>query len=101
MDRFKLVNDSLGHTVGDLLLKEAAGRLTRCVRKSDTVARLGGDEFIVILTNITSVHDAAKVAQKILDDFSRPFGLQGPELLSRRASESPFIRSTATTLIFC
>ncbi|MDC4203907.1 MAG: EAL domain-containing protein [Candidatus Manganitrophus sp.] len=80
LDRFKLVNDSLGHTVGDLLLKEAAGRLTRCVRKSDTVARLGGDEFIVILTNITSVHDAAKVAQKILDDFSRPFGLQGPEL---------------------
>ncbi|MCG3112603.1 MAG: EAL domain-containing protein [Candidatus Manganitrophus sp. SB1] len=80
LDRFKLVNDSLGHTVGDLLLKEAAGRLTHCVRKSDTVARLGGDEFIVILTNITSVHDAAKVAQKILDDFSRPFGLQGPEL---------------------
>lgn len=80
LDRFKLVNDSLGHTVGDLLLKEAAGRLTHCVRKSDTVARLGGDEFTVVLTNITSVHDAAKVAQKILDDFSRPFGLQGPEL---------------------
>lgn len=80
LDRFKLVNDSLGHTVGDLLLKEAAGRLTRCVRKSDTVARLGGDEFTVLLTNVTSVHDAAKVAQKILDDFSRPFGLQGPEL---------------------
>lgn len=80
LDRFKLVNDSLGHTVGDLLLKEAAGRLTHCVRKSDTVARLGGDEFTVLLTNITSVHDAAKVAQKILDDFSRPFGLQGPEL---------------------
>lgn len=80
LDRFKFVNDSLGHTVGDLLLKEAAGRLTHCVRKSDTVARLGGDEFTVILTNITSVHDAAKVAQKILDDFSRPFGSQGPEL---------------------
>lgn len=80
LDRFKLVNDSLGHTIGDLLLKEAASRLTHCVRKSDTVARLGGDEFTVLLTNITSVHDAAKVAQKILDDFSRPFGLQGPEL---------------------
>jgi len=80
LDRFKLVNDSLGHTVGDLLLKEVASRLTHCVRKSDTVARLGGDEFTVLLTNITSVHDAAKVAQKILDDFSRPFGLQGPEL---------------------
>lgn len=80
LDRFKLVNDSLGHTVGDLLLKEAAGRLARGIRKSDTVARLGGDEFILLLTNVTSVHDAAKVAQKILDDFSRPFGLQGPEL---------------------
>jgi diguanylate cyclase (GGDEF)-like protein/PAS domain S-box-containing protein len=80
LDRFKLVNDSLGHTLGDRLLKEVADRLKRCIRKSDTVARLGGDEFIVLLTHVTSGHDAAKVAQKILDDFSRPFGSQGPEL---------------------
>jgi len=66
LDHFKLINDRLGHTVGDLLLKVVAKRLTDCVRKSDTVARLGGDEFTVILTNIVNGRDVAIVAQKVL-----------------------------------
>lgn len=91
LDNFKQVNDTLGHSAGDLLLKEAADRLSNCVRKSDsivrytteelaTVARLGGDEFIVLLTEIARAYDAAKVAQRILDMLSKPFKLEGHEI---------------------
>ena len=66
MDRFKHVNDTLGHTVGDLLLREVARRLAATVRASDTVARLGGDEFVVILGNLADSGSAAQVAEKIL-----------------------------------
>jgi len=73
LDRFKSVNDSMGHGIGDELLKAAAQRLTNCVRKSDTVARAGGDEFIIVLNEIRDGNDAAIVSGKILDELSRPF----------------------------
>ncbi len=80
LDGFKPVNDSLGHDVGDLLLKAAAQRLAGSVRASDTVARLGGDEFTVILHDLNAVVGAAVVAQKILRAFAQPFVLQGREV---------------------
>ncbi|HKB63344.1 MAG TPA: EAL domain-containing protein [Burkholderiales bacterium] len=79
LDRFKLVNDTLGHGAGDKLLKEAAGRLRSCVRASDTVGRLGGDEFAAILSELARPGDAGLVAQKIIDVFKRPFDLEGKE----------------------
>ena len=80
LDRFKAINDTLGHNVGDQLLKIAAERLRSCVRDCDTVARLGGDEFTVIVDDILDVQDAAVVAQKILDTLSQPFNLHGHEV---------------------
>lgn len=80
LDRFKLVNDTLGHEAGDLLLKGVAGRLSDCVRPGDTVARLGGDEFTVMLANVAHVDDVGRVAQKILDMFAQPFLLAGQEV---------------------
>src|SRR5207302_2502926 len=79
LDRFKLVNDTLGHGAGDKLLKEAAGRLRSCIRASDTVGRLGGDEFAAILSELAKPGDAGLVAQKIVDAFKRPFDLEGKE----------------------
>ncbi len=79
LDRFKTVNDTLGHAMGDLLLKEAARRITDCLRRSDTVARMGGDEFAVILTRINESNDAAVVARKIIDALAAPFTLNGQE----------------------
>lgn len=73
VDRFKDVNDSLGHETGDQLLKAVAERLTAVVRRGDTVARLGGDEFTIILAGMAHVDDAAYVAQKILEIFEQPF----------------------------
>jgi diguanylate cyclase (GGDEF)-like protein/PAS domain S-box-containing protein len=75
LDRFKEVNDTLGHDMGDLLLKEAARRLTTCVRESDTVARLGGDEFTVVLGELDDPASAERVAQAILRELARPFHL--------------------------
>jgi diguanylate cyclase (GGDEF)-like protein len=80
LDRFKIVNDNLGHSMGDLLLREVAGRLTECVRESDTVARLGGDEFTILLPEITNIEDAAMVARKILDKLAHPIPLDGHEV---------------------
>jgi diguanylate cyclase (GGDEF)-like protein/PAS domain S-box-containing protein len=79
LDRFKLVNDTLGHGAGDKLLKEAAERLRNCIRGSDTVGRLGGDEFAAILSELGKPGDAGLVAQKIIDVFKRPFDLEGKE----------------------
>jgi diguanylate cyclase (GGDEF)-like protein len=73
LDHFKDVNDTLGHDKGDLLLKATAERLNTTVRKSDTVARLGGDEFILILPDLETIEDAIQVAQKIMDNFCKPF----------------------------
>ena len=77
LDRFKLINDTLGHEAGDQLLQEVAVRLRGCVRDSDTVARLGGDEFVVLLPDLTDGKYAAKVAQKILLQIGRDFTLIG------------------------
>ena len=79
LDRFKLVNDTLGHRAGDKLLKLAAERLRSCIRGSDTVGRLGGDEFAAILTELSIPSDAGIVAQKIIDVVRQPFDLDGKE----------------------
>jgi diguanylate cyclase (GGDEF)-like protein/PAS domain S-box-containing protein len=81
LDRFKIINDSLGHHIGDELLQSVAKRLQDCVRDVDTVARLGGDEFVVTLPFIREEHDAALVAAKIIDSLAQPFEIGGNELL--------------------
>jgi diguanylate cyclase (GGDEF)-like protein/PAS domain S-box-containing protein len=75
LDRFKTVNDTFGHIVGDELLRAAGERLIDLVRKSDTVARMGGDEFVVLLLQIAKTEDAVRVAQKILEVFRKAFVL--------------------------
>ncbi|NMM13845.1 MAG: diguanylate cyclase [Rhodoferax sp.] len=80
LDKFKQINDTLGHHVGDQLLQVVAQRLTTCVREDDTVARLGGDEFTVILESIANTDDVPYVAQKIIDSLSRPMLLDGHEI---------------------
>ena len=80
LDKFKPVNDTLGHAVGDLLLKEVAKRLLGCMRESDIVARLGGDEFVVLLPTIEAEQDALMVADKILHSMGQPFELVGHSL---------------------
>ncbi|MFC3034487.1 EAL domain-containing protein [Pseudoalteromonas fenneropenaei] len=79
LDRFKAVNDTLGHHIGDLLLIEAANRIQACTRSSDTVARLGGDEFALLLPDINSISDIEKVATKVLKALNSPFNLEGHE----------------------
>ncbi|WP_235953073.1 bifunctional diguanylate cyclase/phosphodiesterase [Noviherbaspirillum galbum] len=73
LDRFKNINDTLGHATGDLVLKETALRLQGILRDSDTVARLGGDEFVVLVENIDEPHRGGKIAEKILNAFKAPF----------------------------
>lgn len=80
LDNFKIINDSLGHHTGDLLLKAVAERLMQCVRKRDTIARMGGDEFMIILHELHQIHDAAIIAQKILRTLYQPFQLEGHEI---------------------
>ncbi len=80
LDRFKVINDTLGHSVGDLLLQEAALRLKGCVREGDTVSRQGGDEFVVLLPEIADEEDVYAVAQKLLNAIAQSFMLDGHEL---------------------
>lgn len=80
LDRFKVINDSMGHWVGDELLKIVSNRIQACLRKPDLVARLGGDEFAVILNSIRSVNDARLVADRMLQAFTEPMYIQGKEL---------------------
>jgi diguanylate cyclase len=80
LDRFKSINDSLGHMAGDELLKDVAQRLAKVLRKADTLARLGGDEFVLLLNEIDSPRDAETVAIKVLADFARPALISGLEL---------------------
>lgn len=79
LDRFKIVNDTLGHNMGDLLLKAVAERLRSAVRDGDTISRLGGDEFVIILSDLAQPEDAAKVAEKVLQVFSISFDMGGHE----------------------
>lgn len=80
LDKFKPVNDTYGHGVGDLLLKEVALRIQDCLRDSDTAARIGGDEFVILLPAIETQQDAGKVGEKILSALNRPFMLAGHTL---------------------
>ncbi|MEO5340425.1 MAG: diguanylate cyclase [Magnetococcus sp. MYC-9] len=80
LDRFKWVNDTLGHEAGDDLLQQAAGRMKGCIRRSDTVARLGGDEFTMILFDVASTSSTVRVVETILQQLATPFLLSGQEV---------------------
>ncbi|MES9858892.1 MAG: EAL domain-containing protein [Sedimenticola sp.] len=80
LDRFKHVNDTLGHAFGDHLLAQVALRVRECLRSTDTVARLGGDEFTVILSDVNDQYSIGRVAQKIIDTLKRPFNIEGNEV---------------------
>jgi diguanylate cyclase (GGDEF)-like protein/PAS domain S-box-containing protein len=80
LDRFKNINDRLGHQIGDLFLRAVGQRLSNSLREVDTVARLGGDEFMILLPQIKEIQDAAKTAQKILQTFESPFYIEGQPL---------------------
>jgi diguanylate cyclase (GGDEF)-like protein/PAS domain S-box-containing protein len=80
LDRFKHINDTLGHSSGDALLCQVGRRLDECIRKSDTLARLGGDEFTVVLTDLIDPKDALTVARKLLETMRDPFQVEGREL---------------------
>lgn len=80
LDRFKQINDTLGHAVGDALLREVSARFEACLRKADILARMGGDEFMVVLSELRDVHDAQRVAEKLLDALRDPFLVRGYEL---------------------
>lgn len=80
LDRFKPINDTYGHQVGDLLLTTAAKRITRCIREGDTVSRLSGDEFTIIIEGIDHEEDSAIIAKNILAALRRPYNLNGNEL---------------------
>jgi len=80
LDRFKLVNDTLGHVKGDEVLQQVAGRLKDCLRRGDTLARLGGDEFTVVLPDMRGRQDAAIIAEKFLEALRHPFDLDGHEV---------------------
>jgi diguanylate cyclase (GGDEF)-like protein len=80
LDRFKNVNDSLGHAIGDLLLTAVAERLTNCLREEDTAARLGGDEFIISLPDVADAGEAARIAARILGELAKPFRIADHQL---------------------
>lgn len=80
LDRFKTINDTLGHNIGDQLLKYVANRLKNCVREEDTVARLGGDEFVILLNGLPNVEVIEDIAAKILDALSYPIKLENHEV---------------------
>jgi diguanylate cyclase (GGDEF)-like protein len=81
LDRFKTINDSLGHASGDELLRTVADRLRACLRQGDTVARLGGDEFTILLPEVAAEQDAVRVAEKLLDRIRQPMVLQSREIV--------------------
>ncbi|MDD5578033.1 MAG: EAL domain-containing protein [Methylobacter sp.] len=81
LDRFKLINDTLGHRIGDLLLQAVSERLRSSVRANDTLARLGGDEFIVLLSDIRLIDDVARIAQKTIELLIQPFSLEGNDII--------------------
>ena len=102
LDRFKVINDSLGHAVGDQLLRVISRRLRNCVREEDTVARLGGDEFLILLPRISSSSDAGRVGRKIIDALIEPVTCNGNELsitTSIGISIYPFDSTDAETLV--
>ena len=102
IDRFKVINDSLGHGIGDQLLRVISRRLRSCVREEDTVARLGGDEFMILLPRISSSSDAGRIGRKIIDALVDPISCNGHELhitTSIGISIYPFDSTDVETLI--
>ncbi len=102
LDRFKVINDSLGHNIGDQLLQAVAARVQSCVRDSDTVARLGGDEFTILLPRLVRSQDVAPAANKIIEAVRHPFHIEGREFFittSIGISVYPEDGSDAETLI--
>jgi len=99
VDRFKEINDTLGHDVGDQLLVEAANRITTSVRSGDIVARLGGDEFTVALPDVAESSDIGKIAQKIIDGLSAPYALQGSAVYVSASIGIAQLADDAATLI--
>ncbi len=102
LDRFKIVNDSLGHNMGDRLLKTVATRLTNCLRKGDTLSRFGGDEFTLLLPEIRNDEDVGVIARKIVDELNAPFLIDSHELYigaSIGIAVFPEAGETAQTLI--
>lgn len=82
LDRFKVINDTLGHKIGDQLLIEISRRLEMCIRSCDTVARLGGDEFVILLEDIKNISDATYVAERIQQELALPLNLSGHEVFA-------------------
>ena len=102
LDRFKRINDSLGHEIGDHLLIEVSKRLRACLREDDTVARMGGDEFLIVLCNLDGPEDAVVTARRIVEALRRPVVIDGRELVvttSIGISICPDDSKNATTLI--
>ncbi|CAD6879633.1 diguanylate cyclase/phosphodiesterase (GGDEF & EAL domains) with PAS/PAC sensor(s) [Methylomonas albis] len=81
LDRFKLINDTLGHRLGDLLLQSVSDRLRTSIRAQDILARLGGDEFIILLSDINKIDDAARVAEKTIDMLTQSYTLEGNNIV--------------------
>ena len=77
LDDFKVINDTMGHSAGDTLLKEVAQRLRKCIRQYDTVGRIGGDEFVIAVNDIQNIHDIIKFAEKVKGIFREPFDIHG------------------------
>jgi diguanylate cyclase (GGDEF)-like protein/PAS domain S-box-containing protein len=104
LDRFKDINDTLGHSTGDRLLTQVAERLLECLRTGDTVARSGGDEFIIVLADVAQLDDVTGVANRIVDSFSRPFAIDGRELYASASigiSVYPYDGADVDSLIRC
>ena len=102
LDRFKIINDSLGHAIGDQLLRVISRRLDNCVRDEDTVARLGGDEFMILLPRISGSADAGRIAKKVIECLVDPISCNGHELhitTSIGISIYPYDGTDAETLI--
>ena len=102
LDRFKQINDTLGHLIGDKLLQQTAQRLKECMRAEDTIARLGGDEFAIILENINSTEEVESFATKIINLFQQPFHIDHQQLFvstSIGISISPLDASDMGTII--
>jgi diguanylate cyclase (GGDEF)-like protein len=95
LDRFKVVNDSLGHSVGDDLLIEAASRLSGVVRPSDSVARFGGDEFMVLCEDLSGKDEAVSIAKRLEEAIARPFQIEGHEIFIRPSIGIAFARHPA------
>ena len=97
LDRFKNINDSLGHHMGDAFLVEASQRLKRLIREHDVVARLGGDEFVALLTNLQSKHDAEEIAQRIVNSLEQPFQLDEHQVHSGASVGLAYMKPEHTT----